>query len=173
MPKALVSSTPGQVRLERPEKFAVPSEEQARLICASYERLLGEELIARHAALSPAELAKVFFESERVVVSHGTQSDPLFNYANRQGLRLWDMPLERFIGMPSRYSAEPGERGARGKLLADVANQGFSRDYCGVRISASGRRFRITGAVVFNLTDEQGRAAGQAATFSRWDYLEA
>ena len=45
---------------------------------------------------------------------------------------------------------------------ADAA-QGFIRDYAGVRIAASGRRFRIDDAVVWNLVDADGVRHGQAA----------
>jgi hypothetical protein len=40
-----------------------------------------------------------------------------------------------------------------------------------VRVSASGRRFRISGATVWNLVDEQGWRRGQAAAFAEWQYL--
>jgi hypothetical protein len=43
--------------------------------------------------------------------------------------------------------------------------------YGGVRISKSGRRFRVENSIVWNLLDEQDRYCGQAATFSRWTYL--
>ncbi|MEA3642760.1 MAG: MEKHLA domain-containing protein [Lamprobacter sp.] len=49
---------------------------------------------------------------------------------------------------------------------AAVAERGFIDDYRGVRVSASGRRFMIEQASVWNLTDAQGRPAGQAATFA-------
>jgi hypothetical protein len=41
----------------------------------------------------------------------------------------------------------------------------------GVRVSRTGRRFLVSNATVWNLTDELGRAAGQAATFSTWKNL--
>jgi hypothetical protein len=59
-------------------------------------------------------------------------------------------------------------RDERQRLLDCVSRHGIIHDYAGVRISASGRRFRILNAEVWNLTDEDGRAAGQAAAFSDW-----
>jgi hypothetical protein len=44
-------------------------------------------------------------------------------------------------------------------------------NYSGIRISASGRRFRIENATVWNLADAGGRIHGQAATFHHWTYL--
>ena len=46
-------------------------------------------------------------------------------------------------------------------------------DYSGIRISKTGRRFRIEQAIVWNLTDGVGNQLGQAATFDRWTPLEA
>ncbi|HTU26422.1 MAG TPA: MEKHLA domain-containing protein, partial [Pirellulales bacterium] len=49
-----------------------------------------------------------------------------------------------------------------------TASQGFVDDYQGIRISSTGRRFRIEQAVVWNVLDVTGAKVGQAATFSRW-----
>jgi len=56
-------------------------------------------------------------------------------------------------------------------LLAQVTEHGFIDDYSGIRISKSGRRFRIGRATVWNLVTERGEPCGQAATFDRWNYL--
>ena len=42
----------------------------------------------------------------------------------------------------------------------------------GVRVSASGRRFQITGAQVWNLLDAVGAVVGQAAMFADWEALD-
>ncbi|WP_295386086.1 MEKHLA domain-containing protein [uncultured Thiodictyon sp.] len=44
-------------------------------------------------------------------------------------------------------------------------------DYSGVRVAASGRRFMIENACVWNLADAGGGYRGQAATFAHWRYL--
>ena len=49
-------------------------------------------------------------------------------------------------------------------------SQGYIDDYAGVRVSRTGRRFRIQGATVWNLTGGQGRHLGQAATFAHWSF---
>ena len=48
-----------------------------------------------------------------------------------------------------------GEEGAS----TDAVYTRFIDDYTGVRISASGRRFRIDKAVVWNLVDQEGSIA--------------
>ena len=60
------------------------------------------------------------------------------------------------------------ERQERARQLERVRRDGFIDDYAGVRISATGKRFRIEQAVVWNLIDGNGEIHGQAATFDRW-----
>ena len=52
-----------------------------------------------------------------------------------------------------------------------VSAHGYIDDYVGVRISASGKRFLIEDAIVWNLIDGQGAYHGQAAVFKKWTYL--
>ena len=68
----------------------------------------------------------------------------------------------------SRESAEPGEQAARERFMREVLEQGYSTGYSGVRVSASGRRFVIEDATVWNVIDSAGRLHGQAACFQRW-----
>ena len=59
----------------------------------------------------------------------------------------------------------------RAEFLRRVREQGFIDDYSGIRISSKGRRFRIAQATVWNVADAHGNYAGQAATFSKWEFL--
>ena len=126
------------------------------LIASSYQHLTGAPLVA-----APAEL----WEAPRAVVAHGLEPDPIFFYGNRMALELFEMPAADFIRLPSRLSAEPLLRDERARLLGRVADKGFIDDYTGVRISATGRRFRIEQAVVWNLVDASGVAHAQASAF--------
>jgi predicted DNA-binding protein (UPF0251 family) len=56
-------------------------------------------------------------------------------------------------------------------LLAAVTQRGFIDDYSGVRISKSGRRFRIARATIWNLVTAEGKPCGQAAMFDRWEFI--
>lgn len=73
--------------------------------------------------------------------------------------------------MPSRLTAEPMHREERAQFLARTAAEGFITGYSGIRISATGRRFRIEDAVIWNLARPDGARAGQAASFARWSFL--
>lgn len=143
---------------------------RCRLLCDSFARLLGRALLP---GLPHDDLARAraLYDADPVIVAHDAQPDPVFWFANRAAQRLWELDWERFTRLPSRLSAEPEERTARAALLHRVATAGFIDDYRGVRISGGGRRFRIEGALVWTVTDDHGRTAGQAATFARWEFL--
>lgn len=114
---------------------------------------------------------RLLYEAPFVVVSHGTEADPVLNYGNATALDLWQMTWEQLTRTPSRFTAEAPEREERARLLEAVTANGFIDDYSGVRISKSGRRFRIARATVWNLVDGEGKHYGQAATFSDWTWL--
>jgi hypothetical protein len=120
---------------------------------------------------SAAELAEKIFNAPFVVVSHGTQADPILNYGNRAALALWEMSWDDSTRTPSRLTAEAPNREERARLLEEVTRKGFSDNYSGVRISKNGRRFEIFRATVWNLVSETGEYCGQAATFSEWKFL--
>lgn len=143
---------------------------QTQRILDSYRRLLGRELIDR--AGSDEEQAERLFAAPFVALSHGTEADPILNYANRIALELWQADWARLTATPSRLTAEPLHRDERARLLERVTRDGFIDDYTGIRISTTGRRFFIERATVWNLVGEAGRPAGQAATFASWRFLD-
>lgn len=121
------------------------------LIVASYERFVGEWLC----------LAEELDDLPVVVLCHDTSSDPVFVYANHAARDLWGLPL---VGMASRLSAPPEARDERAAALASGT---VVRGYSGIRVAASGRRFRIHDATVWTVVDADGVVRGQAATFRR------
>ncbi|KPV57680.1 MEKHLA domain-containing protein [Paenibacillus sp. A3] len=145
----------------------VGSDHVERLV-RSYRRLTGNELLP--GPENSGSLAERLFLSPIVVLSHGTETDPVLNYGNQAALHLWEMDWETFTRTPSRYTAEEMERTQREQLLKKVQEQGYADDYTGIRISRSGRRFYIKKATVWNITDEDGRYTGQAACFTEFEY---
>ena len=150
------------------EYDASDSEQHARLILDSYERLLGKPLMKLKAG---EEIAWQLFEAPFAVLSHGTESDPILNYGNRAALKLWEMDPETFIRTASRHTAEPLIQEDRKRFMQAVNEKGYIDGYNGIRISSSGRRFRIENAVVWNLTNEAGVYQGQAAAFMSHIYV--
>ncbi|MEI9941206.1 MAG: MEKHLA domain-containing protein [Pseudomonadota bacterium] len=137
------------------------------LVVSSYHRLTGRRLIDPN----HLDLWRACWTAPRVIVAHGTEPDPIFFYGNQRALSRFELDFAAFTRLPSRYSAEPLLREERDALLARVQQSGFIDDYAGVRISASGKRFRIEQATVWNLLDEHGQPHGQAATFEHWTPL--
>ena len=138
------------------------------LIVESHLRLTGRPLLQAEAA-NDDDLAEALWTAPRAVVAHGTQADPIFCYGNRMALELFEMDFAAFTALPSRFSAEPMAREERASLLDRVSRFGFIDDYAGIRISRTGKRFRISKATVWNLIDAEGVYRGQAATFSAWE----
>jgi hypothetical protein len=132
----------------------------------SYAWLLGHELLPRDGATEDEACA--LFHAPFVVLSHGTEDDPIFNYGNAAALALWETDVETFTSMPSRLTAEAPRREERARLLARVSRDGYIDDYSGIRISTSGKRFFIERATVWNVFNNEGIRVGQAATFSDW-----
>jgi len=139
------------------------------LLCDSYRHWTGRELVGSD--LSAVEAARALYYSPFAVVSHDTASDPIFNYANRKALELFEMEWAEFTSLPSRLSAEAVNQQKRAESLKTVEEQGYIDGYSGVRISASGRRFNIANTVIWNLIDADGEYAGQAAMFADWKFL--
>ena len=142
----------------------------SRALLDSFRARVGKELIKRGG--DAREEAERLFDAPFVAVSHGTEADPLLNYGNAAALSLWELQPSALIATPSRLTAEAELREAREHVLAETARKGFVTGYTGVRVSRSGRRFRIIDVTVWNVTDADGRSLGQAATFAHWEPLE-
>lgn len=138
-------------------------------LARSLKQFAGRELFP--GIIDRGALAQAAFDAPFVLVSHGTEADPILNYGNRTALQLWEMTWDEFTRTPSRFTAEAPNREARAQLLAAVTAQGFIDDYSGIRISKTGRRFRIRQATVWNLIDAMGARCGQAAMFSHWEFV--
>ncbi|MGI9276036.1 MAG: MEKHLA domain-containing protein [Endozoicomonas sp.] len=147
-------------------RFHLP---HCRLLISSYLKLTGRHL--NDLTVDDPDLGQKLYESPAVLLSHGTETDPVFNYGNLAAQELFEMDWDTLTRLPSRKSAELPNREERKRLLDEVNRQGFIDNYSGVRISSSGRRFSIRHAVVWNLADDAGVYLGQAATFSEWGYL--
>lgn len=141
----------------------------SQLLLNSYCRWMGHELIDRSGTIR--EQARALFHAPFVVVSHGTEEDPVLNYGNQRALDLWEATWQQFIRTPSRLTAEPTNQVERTWMLDQATARGVIQDYRGVRISMTGRRFLVEHAIVWNVVDVADDNRGQAATFSTWTFL--
>lgn len=144
--------------------------EHIELLRSSLRRLTGRDLVDGQP--DPVAAAREVLEAPFVVLSHDAGTDPVFTYANRTALELFEMSFAEITQLPSRRSAEPLARAERERLLQQVSERGFIDSYRGVRIAKSGRRFMIEEATVWNLVDDAGIYQGQAATFAHWRFLD-
>lgn len=140
------------------------------LIDANYRHFEGVSLLGENAPQDAAERAVALYHAPFVLLAHTAAADPMFCYANLQAQALWEYDWETFIRLPSRLSAEADVRTERNDLLEDALRGGIIRNYRGVRISRTGRRFELGDTSLWNLTDANVRI-GQAACFSNWHYL--
>jgi hypothetical protein len=139
----------------------------AALLTDSYQRLVGKPLVPQD--IPAADLARWLYEDAPfVVLSHNTDADPCFVYANRTAQRCFEYDWDEFTTLRSRFSAEEVNREERARLLDDVRAKGYSTGVRGQRIAKSGRRFWIEDGIVWNLVDRDGTYRGQAAMFADW-----
>lgn len=143
--------------------------DHARRLCSSYRHWTGKQLVPENENMN--NLAQTLFEAPFALVSHGTEATPIFNFGNKIALKLFELDWDRFIHLPSRESADKANQEDRKQLMARVKQEGYATDCDGVRISATGRRFLIEGATVWNVVDDHGGYYGQAAMFSCWKFL--
>lgn len=136
--------------------------ERVTLIEESYARVTDARLVP---------VSESLWTMPRALVAHGTESPPLFFYANRVALDLFRMGAAQFIGLPSYQSAEPDLREERANILARLDEHDVVMEYSGIRVAADGTHFHIEDAVIWNLRDAAGTVHGQAAVIARWDMI--
>lgn len=157
------------------KKTGLPSSENSYLkdyiyqITSSLKKLANIEIV--DPSLSLEDQAKQAFTSDYVLLAHNATNEPIFNYANQTALRLFEMSWDEFTTMPSKYSAESDERGKREQFIAEVEQKGYSKDYSGIRVSKTGKRFEIKNVILWNVYDLENNRIGQAALFHEFSYL--
>ena len=97
-------------------------------MAASLRHWTGRRLLEPDA--DPLKFAERLFHAPFVLVSHGTEPDPVLNYGNQTALTLWEMTWDELTRTPSRYTAEAPNRAERAQLL----------DPCGRRVLPLSRR---------------------------------
>ena len=121
--------------------------------------------------LANIDPAQALYESRYVILSHGTEADPIFNYANLAAQKLWSISWDEFLKMPSRLSAETVETNNRNELFSKTNQQGFSSEYSGVRITKYGKRFLIKDATLWKVVSPSGNFHGHAVVFDQWAFI--
>ena len=141
----------------------------AQLLCSSYTHWTNQSLLNKDN--NPDKLIQDLYKAPFAIVSHGIEEDPVFNFGNKVALELFELDCEQFIQLPSRNSVEMTNRDQRDELMQRVSHDGHMIDYSGVRISSTGKRFKIEGATIWNIIDEREHYYGQAAMFTNWSAI--
>ncbi len=141
----------------------------SNLLISSFIRLTGGSLFSSMSN----DIARELYTAPFAVVSHGTEADPIFRYANQTALDLWQMTWTEFTSLPSRFSVESIQQDERERLLAQASRKGYVDTYQGVRIAKNGQRFIIKNTVLWNVEDEQGLRYGQACVIRDWEFLSS
>ncbi len=118
----------------------------SQILSGNFNQLLDKDLVAP--ANTPEQLAQTLFNAPFVVVSHGTQADPILNYGNQMALQLWSINWDELITTPSRFTAEAVNQSVRAQMLKQAAKQGYIDNYRRIRISRTGQRFLIEQAII-------------------------
>lgn len=113
----------------------------------------------------------LYTASNTVILSHGTQENPVLNYSNSLCQQLFEASWREITMMPSRETAEPMNQAKREQFMQEVKQNGLVMDYHGIRKSLKGQRFEIKEASVWNIEIEGLGYLGQAAMFCDWDTL--
>lgn len=138
---------------------------RAGWILRSYRKWSGEDLIEPGSDGDDAQ-ARALFDAPVAVLAHDRRDDPLCIYANAAALAAFELPIEDAPAFPTRRTAEPDARAERSVALAGADEAGLVRGYSGIRVSTTGRRFRLNDGRIWTVLDDDGQPVGQAAAFA-------
>lgn len=137
---------------------------RAGWILRSYRKWSGEDLIAIGPDGEDGQ-ARALFDAPIGVLAHDRRDDPLCVYANAAALAAFELDLADAPAFPTRRTAEPDARAERSVALAGADEVGLVRGYSGIRVSTTGRRFRLNDGRIWTVLDDDGERVGQAAAF--------
>lgn len=135
---------------------------RTRWLLRSYRKWAGEDLIPL-ASDDDAARAQALFVAPIAVLAHDRQPDPLCIYANAAALAAFELTLAEAPAYATSRTVEPAAREERRGALDRADEVGLVRGYSGVRVSTSGRRFRIHDGRIWTVLDDDGHRVGQAA----------
>lgn len=144
----------------------------AILLDRSLKRLTGRGIYDRIGVQpsSPKGIYNTVCLNERfVLISHGTESNPIYNFGNVAALqafaRSWDD-----IKFPSAESVvlRSQDEVLRKELMMKVTKNGFVEGASGIRVRGDGKFIKLVDAIVWNCYDmDDSTYVGQAAFFDR------
>jgi MEKHLA domain len=138
--------------------------EHVLMMLENLQRWTGYDLI-KEWGLSLANLGEQVFNADFYILSQDRSADPILTYGNKQVLELWEVGWEELTKMPSRATAKPVDRAERAAMMERVKVANYLDGYSGIRVSKTGKEFKISDGIIWNLFTDNGDFYGQAAWF--------
>lgn len=140
-------------------------DEWVRLSSESIKRFTGTSLLE---GLGLDSVQDVHTNERFAVLSHGNQTDPIYNYFNKAALLQFQWPESEVYSLPSRYSAPDGFlREDRAEMMKTVEDQDVRTIPIAIRQTKDGEFFQLTNVTLWNVYDDEGTRLGQTACFDR------
>jgi MEKHLA domain len=139
-------------------------QEHVLIMLENLKRSTGQDLIKKYGFLLDT-LGEQIFHANFYILSHNHAADPILTYGNDRVLKQWEVSWAELTTMYSRDTAKPVDRSARLAIMEQVNLNNYISNYSGVRVSKTGKEFKILDATVWNLFDNDGSSYGQAAWF--------
>jgi len=142
-------------------------DEWLQLSSDSLEKFTGKSLLDVMEGVTT--LDQIHSNTRYAVLSHGNQTDPIYNYFNKGALLQFQWPEHEIYSLPSRYSAPDGAlRNDRAKMMKTVEQQQQVRTIpTAIRQTKSGKQFQLHDVMLWNVYDKDGIRVGQTAIFDR------
>jgi hypothetical protein len=144
--------------------------EHIALILANLKQLTGDDLIQKY-GFSLDNLGAQVFDADFYLLSHNCDRDPILNYGNQRVLDLWEISWSELTQMYSHETAKSSDRASRSAVMQQVAVHNYVSGYDGIRVSKTGREFRILDVTIWNLFTSDRQPSGQAAWFKSYESI--
>jgi MEKHLA domain len=150
--------------------LAIPSidnnyhREHVSIMLEQLKKWSGKDLVAEY-GFSLDTLGEQVFNANFYLLSHDRAADPILTYGNNRVLELWEVDWEELTKMHSRDTAKPVDRQERSVMMAQVKRANYLSGYSGIRVSKTGKEFKILDGIIWNMCTDNGDFYGQAAWF--------
>ena len=116
-----------------------------------------------------SSISDIHSNTRNAVLSHGNQTDPIYNYFNKAALQQFEWPESEIYSLQSRYSAPDGAlRRNRDEAIQSIAQLEQVRILpTAIRQTKSGVQFQLVNVTLWNVYDTDGVRLGQTAWFDR------
>lgn len=144
--------------------------EHVLIMIRNLKRWTSYDLIEAN-GFSEENLGEEIFNTDFYLLSHNGAQDPILNYGNRKVLELWEITWDQLTSMYARNTAKQDDQSAREEMMRKVKGQNYVSGYDGVRVSRTGKEFKILNVTIWNLFTEGDKPYGQAAWFRKVEFI--